>query len=139
MKLNSFKKQAGLTLIEVTLVIAVLLGLISVLFIGVGAYKEGSNRAKCILNITNVQKAVRSYQNMYEGEVGDNLAYSSLYGEGRMLASEPICPSNGGASYTAETTIPETGTAYITCSYDVDADTGVAGNNAHAPSSTDGW
>ena len=37
-KLNK-KGQAGLTLIEVTLVIAVLLGLISVLFIGVAAYK----------------------------------------------------------------------------------------------------
>jgi hypothetical protein len=57
MKLNNIKHQAGLTLIEVTLVIAVLLGLISVLFIGVSAYKEGSNRSKCILNISNVQKA----------------------------------------------------------------------------------
>ncbi|MBL9156665.1 MAG: prepilin-type N-terminal cleavage/methylation domain-containing protein, partial [Verrucomicrobiales bacterium] len=35
MKLNNLNKKAGLTLIEVTLVIAVLLGLISVLFIGV--------------------------------------------------------------------------------------------------------
>ncbi len=139
MKLNSFKKQAGLTLIEVTLVIAVLLGLISVLFIGVGAYKEGSNRAKCILNITNVQKAVRSYQNMYEKAEGSTLAFSSLYGDGRMLATEPTCPSGG--TYTGAGTIPATGTAYLTCDYDVEVVEGatVTGNNAHAPANTDGW
>ena len=62
MKLNLNKKgQAGMTLIEITLVIAVLLGLISVLFIGVAAYKKGSDRAKCILNIATVQKAVRCF------------------------------------------------------------------------------
>ncbi len=68
------KNSAGMTLIEVTLVIAVLLGLISVLFIGVKAYKRGSDRAKCILNVSTLQKAVRSYQNLYELEEGDALA-----------------------------------------------------------------
>lgn len=135
MKLNSFKKQAGLTLIEVTLVIAVLLGLISVLFIGVGAYKEGSDRAKCILNITNVQKAVRSYQNMYEKNVTDTLLYTSLYGDNKMLATEPTCPSGG--TYTAAGAIPATGTAYLTCDYSTgDDDNAELG---HAPSNTDGW
>ena len=87
MKLNNLKKQAGLTLIEVTLVIAVLLGLISVLFIGVSAYKEGSNRSKCILNISNVQKAVRSYQNLYEVNNGAALAMATIAG---------TCPPRGG-------------------------------------------
>ncbi len=56
--------QRGLTLIEITLVVGVLLGLISVLFIGVSAYKEGSNRSKCLLTSSSVQKAMRARQNM---------------------------------------------------------------------------
>lgn len=131
MNLNNIKKQAGLTLIEVTLVIAVLLGLISVLFIGVSAYKEGSNRAKCILNITNCQKAVRSYQNMYEKAIGDDLTLETLVGEGKMLETDPECPSGG--EYTGAGDIPLIGTAYLTCDYEEGTEA------AHEPASTSGW
>ncbi|MEM1443439.1 MAG: type II secretion system protein, partial [Verrucomicrobiota bacterium] len=131
MKLNSFKKQAGLTLIEVTLVIAVLLGLISVLFIGVGAYKEGSDRAKCILNITNAQKAVRSYQNMYEKAEGTAITIGTIYGAGKMVETQPTCPSNG--TYTFAANIPSVGTPWLTCDFG-------SGDTAHAPAGgTAGW
>ena len=129
MKLNNIKKQAGLTLIEVTLVIAVLLGLISVLFIGVSAYKEGSNRSKCILNISNVQKAVRSYQNLYEKNVGDALVQATIAGSGKLLETVPTCPSGG--TYTWLGTIPPLDTAYLTCS--------LASARDHQPRNTLGW
>jgi type II secretory pathway pseudopilin PulG len=129
MKLTKNNSQAGLTLIEIALVIAVLLGLISVLFIGVSAYKEGSNRAKCILNISNVQKAVRSYQNLYELAVTDALANATIMGSGKMLETVPSCPSAG--TYTFETTVPATGTPYLTC--------GLSATAQHAPSSVSGW
>lgn len=129
MKLNLIKKQAALTLIEVTLVIAVLLGLISVLFIGVGAYREGSNRAGCILNISNVQKAVRSYQNLYELSVGGTLASTTIIGTGRMLETSPTCRSGG--TYTYSATVPAVGTAYATCS--------LAASRTHQPANVSGW
>jgi len=129
MKMNHIKKQAGLTLIEVTLVIAVLLGLISVLFIGVTAYKEGSNRSKCILNISNVQKAVRSYQNLYEKNIGDACVQGTIAGTGKLLETVPTCPSSG--TYTWLGTIPAVGTAYLTCS--------LSTTNDHAPTTTAGW
>ena len=131
MKLNNIKKQEGLTLIEVTLVIAVLLGLISVLFIGVTAYKEGSNRSKCILNISNVQKAVRSYQNLYEKNVGDPLLEPAIAGSGKMLETSPACSSGG--TYTWLGTIPAGGTAYLSCSKAAVSD------GQHAPTTTAGW
>ena len=133
MKLTKNNSQAGLTLIEITLVIAVLLGLISVLFIGVSAYKEGSNRAKCILNISNVQKAVRSYQNLYELAVTNDLANATIMGSGKMLETTPTCPSAG--TYTFATKVPAIGTAYLTCSL---AGTG-EGKAQHNPSSVSGW
>jgi len=134
MKLNNNKKQTGLTLIEITLVIAVLLGLISVLFIGVSAYKEGSNRAKCILNISSYQKAVRSYQNLYEiPSAGDDAVYdvADIAGTGKLLETYPTCPSAGTytpASDGADLSIPGVGTAALTCNY-----------TGHVPASTVGW
>ncbi len=128
MKLNLNKKgQAGMTLIEITLVIAVLLGLISVLFIGVAAYKQGSDRAKCILNIATVQKAVRSYSNLYELNAGDALVTADIAGAGKMIETVPTCPASG--TYTFGTVVPAASTAYLTCSI-----------GDHVPKDgTDGW
>ena len=122
-------RNAGLTLIEVTLVIAVLLGLISVLFIGVAAYKKGSDRAKCVLNISTVQKAARSYQNLYELKMGDDLAVTDIAGSGKMIESTPVCPSEG--TYTFGTTVPAAGSTYLTCS--------LSASQGHQPSSSAGW
>ncbi len=129
-KLNK-KGQAGLTLIEVTLVIAVLLGLISVLFIGVAAYKKGSDRAKCILNISTVQKAVRSYANMYEKDTGATIATADYIGAGLFIENLPTCPTTTGV-YTYQTTIPSAGTAMVDCSLS-------GGTTLHVPSSLAGW
>lgn len=128
LKLNK-KGQAGLTLIEVTLVIAVLLGLISVLFIGVAAYKKGSDRAKCILNIATVQKAVRSYQNLYELSIGEALVDTDIAGPGKMIETTPACPASG--TYTFGTTVPAASTAYLTCS--------LSATDDHVPASIAGW
>lgn len=114
MKITTNKKVSGMTLIEVTLVIAVLLGLISVLFIGVAAYKEGSDRAKCILNIATVQKAGRSYQNMNEIDNGATFANTEIVGTGKFFEVAPTCPSEG--TYTWAATVPTVGVPFLTCS-----------------------
>ena len=123
------KNSAGMTLIEVTLVIAVLLGLISVLFIGVKAYKRGADRAKCILNVSTMQKAVRSYQNLYELDEGNALVKATLIGSGKMMEVEPTCP-NALNSYVWETEVPPIGTPYLDCN-DTDDD--------HTPATVSGW
>ena len=47
--------QSGTTLIELSIVIAVLLLLVGVLFIGITAWKSGANRAACIVNFSSIQ------------------------------------------------------------------------------------
>ena len=47
------KRASGMTLLELTVVILVLLSLISILFIGARAWKKGSDRAASILTIRN--------------------------------------------------------------------------------------
>ncbi len=61
---QNMKARSGMTLLELTVVILVLLSLISILFIGARAWKRGSDRAAAILQIRNVQQAVRAHSNM---------------------------------------------------------------------------
>ena len=52
MKLNTqyTKRKAGMTLLELTVVILVLLSLITILFVGARAWKRGSDRSANIMN-----------------------------------------------------------------------------------------
>lgn len=120
----------GLTLIELTVVILVLLGLIAVLFIGGRAWKRGSDRASCIMNIRNVQQAVRSYQNLnglYDGASIDIVG--DLVGNDNFLRTEPLCPTDGTYTYVA--VIPDLGTLAVECS--------LATDERHVPESFAGW
>ena len=67
MKLNNthnMKRKSGMTLLELTVVILVLLSLISILFVGARAWKKGSDRSANIMNIRNCQQAMRGEENM---------------------------------------------------------------------------
>ena len=49
--------RRGMTLLEITIVLCVLLGLLSIIFIGAKAWKNGSDRAGCVLTLRSVQMA----------------------------------------------------------------------------------
>ena len=67
----------GMTLLELTVVIIVLLTLIGILFIGTEAWRAGANQSGCILNIRNAQTAVRAYQNVRDAKEGDSITIDS--------------------------------------------------------------
>lgn len=125
-----------MTLIEITLVIAILLSLIAVLFLGVAAYKKGADRAKCILNISTVQKSMRSYANLNELEIADAMLIGTLAGAGKMLAVQPACPDTLGG-YTFLAVVPAASTKaselYTVCKL-----AGTVGND-HSPKNAVGW
>jgi prepilin-type N-terminal cleavage/methylation domain-containing protein len=118
--INKLARQRGTTLIELSVVIAVLLLLVGVLFIGITAWKNGANTAACIVNLSSVQKAVRGYQNMNGLAAAATLPVATLTTAGFWTAV-PTCP--GGGTYAFTGTVPAAGVAYTTCT--------VAG---HAPS-----
>jgi hypothetical protein len=125
-----------MTLLEMTVVILVLLGLITTLFFGTQAWKRGSDRAICIINIQNVQKGVRSYSNLYGFEPGTSAPglQSQIIGLGRFVEGTPECPGNGsytyGPVYGADT-IPPTGELYLECSLKT--------TGAHIPDDPSSW
>lgn len=126
----------GMTLLEMTVVILVLLGLISILFFATQAWKNGSDRTLCIVNIQAVQKAVRSYSNMYAYSPGETVPglQGKIIGLGRFIENTPICPGGGEYSFGADSgidTIPPIGTAYMECS--------LSDSNEHEPKDTTEW
>ena len=127
---NNNKRAKGMTLLELTVVILVLLSLISILFIGARAWKKGSDKAGCIMNIRNVQQAVRSWQNMNAKNVSDAFVLTDdIVGSGLFVETTPVCP--GAGTYAFETTVPEVGTLVMTCS--------LATTESHVPASILGW
>jgi prepilin-type N-terminal cleavage/methylation domain-containing protein len=109
---NQQVRQRGTTLIELSVVIAVLLILVGVLFVGVSAWKTGSNTAACIINLSSIQKAVRGYQNMNSLATAAPLPVTTLTGAGFWMTL-PTCPT--GVAYVFASTVPASGTAYATC------------------------
>jgi type II secretory pathway pseudopilin PulG len=120
---NKWARQRGTTLVELSIVIGVILLLVSVLFIGISAWKKGANRAACLVNLASVQKAVRGFQNLHSddanitgvtmGAVGNA---GTLVGDGYFGADLSATPCPGGGKYTFNASpFPAAGTAAMTC------------------------
>ncbi|MGJ8645162.1 MAG: prepilin-type N-terminal cleavage/methylation domain-containing protein [Luteolibacter sp.] len=118
---NMKATKSGMTLLELTVVILVLLSLISILFIGARAWKKGSDRAASILQIRNVQQAVRSYSNMNNKNAGDTVATlkADIFGAGKFIENDPTVAGGhpAGTGYVfaiaTETLIPAIGVLYM--------------------------
>ena len=109
------KRKSGMTLLELTVVILVLLSLISILFIGARAWKKGSDRAANILNIRNVQQAVRAHANIRALDIAATLASTEIVGSGKYLNS--VTAPNTDISYTYGAAVPAIGTLYLIAAY----------------------
>lgn len=121
---RNLKRKSGMTLLELTVVILVLLSLISILFIGARAWKKGSDRAANILNVRNVQQAVRAHANVrglttatpavgsVAAVAGSPLLSTDILGADKYL-KDPVNAPNGVA-YAYGEAVPAVGTLYIT-------------------------
>lgn len=129
-------RNNGMTAFEMTVVILVILSLISLLFVGVRAWKRGSDRAFCIMNIRNVQQGVRAYSYLHGFSAGGSAPNlkSKVIGLGRYVETDPTCPSTGTYAYggtLGENTIPNYGKLYMEC----DKKT----SNEHLPNEFSDW
>ncbi|MEP4078758.1 hypothetical protein [Haloferula sp.] len=127
-----FRRSAGLTLVEMSVVIFALILLATLLLTTARAWLRGSDRAMCIVNIQAVQKGIRGYANMSGLEPGAIVSdlEAEVVGTGKFFVELPICPANG--SYTlGGDQIPGMGTLYMNCS--------LGGALDHVPDDTLGW
>lgn len=139
-------RRRGLTLLELTIVITILMTLIALLFIGSRAWKRGSDRAACILTLRNMQSATRSYQNLYGYSFGDRpyAEYGTqdigdhLYRKGyieeklyKQATGAEKCPAGGAYACPIPDIFPREGELYIQCS--------LSGSDEHTPKSYGDW
>ncbi len=110
---NKWARQRGTTLVELSVVIAVILLLVGVLFIGVNAWREGANKAACLVNMASIQKAVRGEQNVNLLTAGNPLVSTTLVTDG-YFGALPTCPI-ANTAYTYLGVVPAAGTQYATC------------------------
>lgn len=120
---NSLFKP-GITLIELTVIITIILSLISVLFIGANAYRNVSSKTTCIIQLRNIQLSVRAEQNSRGLEPGSLIldrfliADNILYGNSdSYFLMEPTCPRDKAAySYNdLDKSFPEIGKQAAFC------------------------
>lgn len=107
--------EAGFSLLEMALVIALVVGLLGILAYNFGPFKEAQNKVTCQANQEKVQQGLRSYQLINQLSDGATVAQADIIGSGKMISTAPVCKSGG--TYTYGTTIPAVGTAWITCGY----------------------
>lgn len=131
------KRAPGLTLIELTLVMVILILFLGMTWVAVAAWKGGADRSACILNIRHMQLAVRGYANSQSLNPGDDTSarvpsvvlQNELVGVGKYVVNAPRCPA-GGTYTMGGNTIPAIGTLYMSCSL---------GGNGHVPEEYDSW
>lgn len=138
--------RSGITLIELTVVIVVLIMLITVVSFGASAWRKSSDRATCVMNLRNMQVAARSYQNLhgyYFGsqarleygtqDIARHLLEKDYISRGLYDQSKGARPCAGGGKYT--TTAPEIfplpGDLFMTCS--------LASTEEHMPDKSANW
>lgn len=124
-------RPAGVTLLELTIVLSVLLALVGILFIGTRAWARGSDRAGCMIIQRNVQMSVRSYQNLYgynpgsmpAAEGGTQSIAQHLFDKGyigpdcfAMITGISPCPGGGTYSIAQVDVFPLPGELYARCS-----------------------
>jgi type II secretory pathway pseudopilin PulG len=119
----------GMTLVELTLVISTLLGIAGLTLFGSAHFKEGANRALCLHQTANIQKAMRSYCNLHQIEPDSKIEdlQELVVVESGFLATEPRCPSGGIYSYY-KGRVPNIGTPFARCSHP-----------DHVPKDTHSW
>ncbi len=139
-------RNRGLTLLELTVVLIILLALVSIMSIGARAWLRGSERTSCILTLRNVQVAARSYQNLYGynyggrpyAERGTQDIVEHLHNKGYIeetiyKQSRGSAPCAAGGTYTCPRPdiFPLEGELFMNCSLSESA--------KHVPSSHDDW
>ena len=101
---QSGRPKPGLTLIELSVLVTVLLFIVGMAFIGVKAWKAGSDRAGCILNIYHAQEAVRAFSNLHGYNPGQTLASvdveANVFGLNSLVGARPVCPADGGLRHS---------------------------------------
>ena len=114
MRRQSRLGERGFTLLEIVLVTALVVGLLSIMVYNFGPFREGQNVAICKTNLVKMQQTMRCFALLNNLSDGSALDRTAFIGNDKMMKTEPACKSGGSYSYLAS--VPAVGTMYASCS-----------------------
>lgn len=125
-------------MIELSVVVLVLLSLTVVLYIGFRGWQRGTERARCMLTLRQMQMSVRAFAASNDHEPGKDLAaldppvslLAELVGPGKYVPELPRCPGAGMYLF-GDDVVPALGQLYMRCS--------LATEDGHEPDDLAGW
>jgi type II secretory pathway pseudopilin PulG len=117
----------GMTLMELTVIILVLLSLIAIMFVGARSWKQGSDRSACIMNIRKAQLLVRGYQNVMG--LADHTPINMFTDILGPAGASPTCPAGGNYDHIGH--IPPPGELVMWCD--------LAASQEHVPDNHSDW
>lgn len=132
-----YSLRKGVTLLELTVVISMILTLLSTLFISATYYRDGATRATCVAQITQIQKGVRSYQNLEGLNPGTPVSTADFIGPGKPMDTPSTCPRDNKA-YQYYGVIPPEGVAFAKCTT-FGPGTGTDAEDTHHPGDLTAW
>ena len=132
---RSLTHQSGMTLIELSVVLALSIFLVGMVFLGARAWKRGADRAGCVSNIYQVQQAMRGFASVHDYYPGQDVGhrvdlFSELVGPDKYLRESPVCPRDGVYTHNGDV-VPPTGQLYLSCS--------LALSDSHLPEFYGNW
>lgn len=114
--IHTKKIKSGMTILEMTVVIVLLMALVSILFIGATSWRRGSDRSSNLLNLRNTQQAMRGHQNLRIDQTINTFGQTDL----ERYMKFPTALGGGGAegiTYTAGTVFTAKGVLWLTAAY----------------------
>jgi len=138
--------RRGMTILELTMVVGVILLLTTLMYFAVRAWRIATDRSACIMTQRNIQLAVRSYQNMYgygDGEspkpheggqnIIEHLYLYEFIGNAyyQYLLGEDNCLGGGSYVVANPTAFPAEGQLFMSCS--------LAESRKHDPPGREKW
>lgn len=106
----------GITFIELTAIILVIMSCASFLILAARARVENGRKEECINNQRNVQQRIRAYQLAHGLKPGDKFNEAEFLIDSGLFQF-PVCPSCNHITTMEPGIIPERGTAYMWCDW----------------------
>jgi type II secretory pathway pseudopilin PulG len=127
-----------MSLLELTVVILVLLTLVGSLLMAAQGWKNGTDRARCVMIIRQMQLSVRAYSSANSHPPGTDLRLESppinllaeLVGPADYVPALPTCPGTGLFFFGGDI-VPVQGALYMRCS--------LAQSSGHQPKDHANW
>lgn len=106
-------RKAGFTLVEIMIVVAIIGLLAAIAIPNFVKARESAQTNACINNLRQIDGAMEQWALENNATTTTSVDISDLYGAGKFIKAEPICPADSAKSAATSYTVSAIGTAPV--------------------------